>query len=417
MNTRRLASLSLMAATAGGLVHNARALPTQAKTTQNSTAFPISSTDLLQTAGGTLSGTGNFTQEGMAGLPAVADGLYGAQGGAGANGGAAFTAGTGESITVTFPQANGITINSLDTIAAWDSARGSQSYQFEYQSTLMPGVWHRITQVTHDPGQLAGQNVNTLVSVTDSTGILATNVSQVRLNFGNTNFWGWNGYREVDLNGSLSAAPLGPQFLKSIQLNELYTVSGTDLLQAGGITTTTSGDLNQEGVMGAAALTDGGFGPAGGANSNPPGMAAASGDSLGMITYGFDLGASPFGYSLSGVDVYAGWDGFRGGQKYTLSYSLVSDPSTFIPLGGVDMDADSGNTPGGPINTRSMVRDADGELASNVAALRIQFASGTVGFLGYREIDVFGTASIPEPTAPLVLALAGALVTLRRKRR
>lgn len=416
MKSRRLAFLTLMAATTGGVIHSARALPAQANTTQNSTPFAISSTDLLQTASPLLSGVGNFTQEGMQGLAAVNDAIYGAQGGATTNGGAAFTAGQGEVLTITFPQVNGVTINSLATIAAWDSARGSQSYTFEYQSTLTPGVWHRLRQAVHDPGQLAGQNVNTRMSITDTTGTLATNVSQVRFNFGNTNFWGWNGYREIDINGSISSVPLGPQFLKSVQLGQLYTVSSTDLLQSGGITTTTAGDLNQEGVLGAPALTDGGFGPASGANTNGPGMAAASGDSLGMITYGLNLGAAPFGYSVSGVDLYAGWDGFRGGQRFTLSYSTVADPGTFLPIGSVDWDADSNNSPGGNVNTRTMVRDADGVVADNVAAIRVQFASGSVGFLGYREIDVFGTPSIPEPSTS-VLAIAGALATLRRRRR
>lgn len=391
------------------------ALPAQSNTMQLNSPFSISSTDLLQTAGPTVSGTGNLAQEGIQGLAALNDGIYGPQGGANAHpsGLGAFSAGTGETVNISFPQANGVTLNNLNSFAAWDAARASQGFQFEYQSTVQPGVWHRLATVNHNPGVQAGNNTNTQVALSDSTGTLATNVSAVRFVYANTDFWGWNGFREVDATGAPSAAPAGPQFLKSIQINETYTPSSTDLLQSGGIVTTSSGNFQDELQSGIGSLTDGGYGAAG----NPgAGGATATGNAGELITFTLDTVSSPFGYSLSGIDVFAGWDGFRGGQNFTLSYSTVSDPGTFISLGSVDWDANANNAPGGNVATRTMVRDADGELATNVGAVRINFGDVSFGYAGYREIDVFGTPAVPEPSTVAVLALSGlALMGRRRK--
>ncbi len=389
-------------------------VPTQTNVTQSNTAYTISNSDFLQTAGATVGGTGTFNQEGIQGLGAVIDGLYGPQSGANSNppGMGAFSGGSGDVLTITFPQSSGVTLNTVVSTAAWDGARASQAFQFEYQSILAPGVWQRLATVNHDPGQLPG-NTNTQVTLTDSTGTLATNVSQVRFNYANTNFWGWNGYREIDATGTAASAPVGVKVLSSIQLGQTFTPSSSDLLQTGSIVTTSSGNFNDEGGVGLSALTNGSFGPGGGGAN---GISSSAMGNVGeSVTYALDLTASPGGYSLSGIDVYAGWDGFRGGQKYTASYSLVSDPNTFITLSLVDLDANANNALGGDISTRSMLRDADGELATGVAAVRFDFADVTFGYAGYREIDVFGTA-VPEP-ASAGLALAGLCLVLRRRKR
>ncbi len=412
----RLHPFSIAPAIAVLTAGSALAIPLQTNVTQSNTPYTIAAGDFLETAGATVTGTGTLNQEGIQGLAALNDGIYGPQGGANSNppGLGAFSGGTGETVNIAFPQANGVTLNSIVSTAAWDGARASQAFQFEYQSTLLPGLWHRIATVAHDPGPLAG-NTNTQSTITDSTGTLASNISQIRFNYANTNFWGWNGFREIDATGAPSAAPSGPQFMKAIQINELFTPSNADLLQSGGITTTSSGTFTDEGVQGIPSLTDGVFGAAGGQGSNPPGLGAAGGNVGEFITFGLDLTASPGGYSLSGVDVYAGWDGFRGGQNFQLSYSLVADPGTFLSLGTSDLDANSNNAPGGNVNTRTMVRDADGELATGVAAVRISFNNVTFGFAGYREMDVFGTP-VPEPTSA-AFAAAGAAILLRRRRR
>ena len=95
--------------------------------------------------------------------------------------------------------------------------------------------------------------------------------------------------------------------------------------------------------------------------------------------------------------------------------SVAGDPGTFLTLGSVDLDATSNNAPGGDVNTRSMMRDADGELATGVAAVRISFNDVTFGFAGYREMDVFGTP-VPEPSTA-TFAACGAALLLRRRRR
>ncbi len=273
---------------------------------------------------------------------------------------------------------------------------------------MLPGIWHRLSIVNYNPGFQSG-NTNTQVTLTDSTGTLATNVSQIRFNYADTPGWQWNGYREIDATGSISSAPSGPKFLNSVRINEAFTPSNTDLLQGGGIHTTWSGIFTDEGAIGISSLTDGGFGALGNAGNSGASATANLGE---MVTFTLDLAASPGGYSLSGIDTYSGWDTYRGGQYYSVSYSLVGDPGTFFSLGTVDWDTRGDNAPGGNISTRSMLRDIDGELATGVAAVRFNFANSN--YIGYREIDIFGTA-VPEPRTFCLLSLGLANVLVRRR--
>ena len=116
------------------------------------------------------------------------------------------------------------------------------------------------------------------------------------------------------------------------------------------------------------------------------------------VTY--NLGASTGGYNLSNIVVYGGWcDAGRDQQAYTVSYSTVSAPTTFIQLAVVDYN------PANPAGVQSATRATLGSasnapLAGNVAALKFDFTTPATenGYSGYTEIAVYGTPLEPAVT-------------------
>ncbi len=116
------------------------------------------------------------------------------------------------------------------------------------------------------------------------------------------------------------------------------------------------------------------------------------------VTY--NLGTSASGYNLSSIVVYGGWcDAGRDQQAYTVSYSTVSAPTTFIQLAAVD------SNPANPAGVQSATRATLGSatsapLASSVAALKFDFTAPVTenGYSGYTEIAVYGTPLAPAVT-------------------
>ncbi len=75
---------------------------------------------------------------------------------------------------------------------------------------------------------------------------------------------------------------------------------------------------------------------------------------------------------MTNITVYGGWkDGGRDQQAYTVYYSTVAAPDTFISLGSVNY------LPSNPASlgcaTLATLRPASGVLASNVAAVEFNF--------------------------------------------
>ncbi len=53
---------------------------------------------------------------------------------------------------------------------------------------------------------------------------------------------------------------------------------------------------------------------------------------------------------------------------------------------------------------------------TNVTAVQFSFPSTQNGYVGYRELDVLGTASTPEPASLGLLGLGGLSFLARRRR-
>ena len=117
----------------------------------------------------------------------------------------------------------------------------------------------------------------------------------------------------------------------------------------------------------------------------------------------YSLPNSAAGYDVTNITVYGGWaDNGRDQQAYTVYYSTVTAPATFLRLGIVNYN------PSIAANIQSATRvtltSSIGVLATNVAALKFDFTSPASenGYCGYAAIAVFGKPSIP-PAVPAKL--------------
>ena len=128
------------------------------------------------------------------------------------------------------------------------------------------------------------------------------------------------------------------------------------------------------------------------------------------VTY--SLAGSASGYDLARVMAYGGWkDAGRDQQAYTVYYSKVSDPATFILLGSVNYNP--ANAASVPCATLVTLTPASGALATNVAAVKFDFTSPASenGYCGYAEIGIFGSVSVPVPTTTTTHQGADEIVT------
>ena len=138
----------------------------------------------------------------------------------------------------------------------------------------------------------------------------------------------------------------------------------------------------------------------------------------GQVTtdYNFDLITNPLGYDITLIQAYSAW-GDRASQSYRIFYAQVGSPLTFLQLG-----ADVISTVGAAsVITRAEDSVPGTAFLSGVSSIRfVQFDATVGGVLDgtetvYRELDVVGFATIPEPTTS-VLGLGAAILLLYRRR-
>lgn len=194
-----------------------------------------------------------------------------------------------------------------------------------------------------------------------------------------------------------------------------FSVSATDLL-AGRIGAIVGNVNSEEGLASdttGSSLTDGGFGIVSiDGHANPGMIQIHSGTS---ITY--TLGASQSGYTINAINSYTGWrDNGRYQQDYRVQFSFAGTPSTFVNAFSVAQRPTSG------IDAFVSSVDSTGVLAANVVGVRFNFANVQNGFVGYRELDVIGAASVParaavpEPASLMLFGLAGIGLAASRRR-
>lgn len=164
--------------------------------------YTVSSTDLIN--GLTATGvTGTFTQEGTGGTPVLTNGAFPSpitRDAGGAFQFAAFATGGntgGTSLTYTLPTASNV--GSIVVYGGWqDGGRDQQSYSVLYATNAAPTTFIPLQTVDFNPPDPAGLPQVTRVTLTDTTGTLATNVKALQFNFNATEN-GYSGYAEIDV--------------------------------------------------------------------------------------------------------------------------------------------------------------------------------------------------------------------------
>lgn len=162
-----------------------------------------------------------------------------------------------------------------------------------------------------------------------------------------------------------------------------------------------TGTFINEGGGGVAVLTDGVFGHVGSGDNS---TLATCGVNPGGNSVTYTFTGSSSGYDITNIVTYGGWsDGGRDQQAYTISYSSIASPSTFVPLTVVNyLPTIPGSVP--TTSRINVTAAAGGPMATNVAAIKFDFTTptGENGWEGYAELTVYGPASAPLPLPPTV---------------
>ena len=201
----------------------------------------------------------------------------------------------------------------------------------------------------------------------------------------------------------------GPSFATTVGTpsNGTFVVSNNDLIE--GLSPVVTGNISDAEGLNAnttgSILTNGTFGPAGLTDNPGPNPEMTIIHNGATLTY--TLPANTLGYNITDINTFTGWrDGGRVDQNYDVLVTTVSNP-VFTSVLSV------GQSAGGQ---RSLQVLTSGLGLTDVTAIRFSFPSVQNGFVGYRELDVIGTAIVvPEP-ASLGLLAVGGLALVRRRR-
>ena len=313
----------------------------------------------------------------------------------------------GNYVTYALPaSANGYDITNIMTAGGWnDAGRDQQSYTVSYATAANPTFFIPLAVVSYNPVTPVGYSMSR-ATITPASGVLAANV--VALQFDMTTPAGENGfsgYSEIAAYGSPSAnpPPAGLVITAEHQEDNTSWVAETPNLIAGQLPSSQgAGVFTGEGCN-VTNLTDGvlGFGAA---------FGAACGTDP-TVSVPWLVFSAPTGWDLTNIVVYTMWHDYgRDGQFYTLSYSTVSAPTTFLPLANVNINPPMPHD-GRASGLRVGIAPAPGQsmIASNVAAVKFDFTQqGTQDYnwCGYTEIVLQG-ANLNIPTPPTV-TFAGA---------
>ena len=194
-----------------------------------------------------------------------------------------------------------------------------------------------------------------------------------------------------------------------------FSVSNADLFQTNLGSIATTGSFASFAANTPSLLADGAFGPSGN-SSNGAGVAVVAPQDGATITFNLDVSANPTGYTLTQLTTFASWDRGRDGQEYSVSYSKVTAPTTFLSLASVPQF--NPDVPVFDAHTRVSLTDQSGVLAEGVAAVRFTFTSFENDGTAYREFDAVGSVTpVPEPSFMLLVSagFVGSLAWYRRQ--
>jgi len=133
-------------------------------------------------------------------------------------------------------------------------------------------------------------------------------------------------------------------------------------------------------------------------------------------TFNLDTSSNTLGYDITEINTVAGWTNANVFQEYELFVSVVGDAS-FTSLGTVNMTFIA--LDGLNHSTQAKWTDTTGTIATGVDAVRFVFADDIAPIAAiYREIDVIGAATVPEPSSMALVALSlVGMISLRKRNR
>jgi len=311
----------------------------------------------------------------------------------------------GNFVIYTLPASvHGYDITNIMTAGGWnDGGRDQQSYTVSYATAANPTYFQPLAVVSYNPTNPVGYSMSR-ATLTPVSGPLAKNV--VALQFDMT--WpagenGFSGYSEIAAYGSPSATAQTAAPLITAQHEEYtdsFTLETPNLIAGQLPSSFGAGVFSNEGCS-EAGLTDGILSFGGNTNS------ASCGDDGTAVPYIIFTAAS--GWNLTNIVTYTLWHDYgRDGQFYNVSYSTLSNPTTFVPLARVTYNPSVPHD-GRASGNRIAIAPAIGQtlLAGNVYAVKFDFTpQGTVdfGWSGYTEIVLQGDNLAPATPAAITSA-------------
>ncbi len=219
------------------------------------------------------------------------------------------------------------------------------------------------------------------------------------------------------------AAPIVQMNANDASTQTAYPASATDLINQGQATflSETSTGFSSLAGSNTAAMNNGVLGSVTPGNpvADLPDTAVDL-DGTWTTTYALNISTNTLGYDITNIKTIAGWVDQRVNQKYELLYSTVALPATFVSLGtfsNTPYNSDTGAT--NAFSSQITLTDTTGIIASGVSNIRFNFQTPGAAVNDatvYREIDVQGVATVPEPGTFAMLGGMGMLVLLHRRR-
>jgi len=324
--------------------------------------------------------------------------------------------GAGRVLVFTLPAtANGYNLTNISVYGGWaDSGRDALAHTVLYSKVSDPTSFIVLTSVPFNPSVPGSTPTANRAIIADSAGgSIAQNVAAIKFVFDvPTVENGYAGIAAITVGGTAAGSIASPRLSVSTStqtgtspFTPSWTIETPNLI--GGLApSTAAGNFTLEASGGTPVLTDGAIGTSGTvATFATCGSGGGSGNTL-----IYTLTNVVNGTEVTNIVVYSGWgDGGRDGQYYVLSYSTISAPTTYNPIGTIYLNPTG--TSGAVANRVAISMNNGAPLGSAVSNLRFQFSappsagSFDNGYQGVSEIVVQGydsTAPVPPPSPYLI---------------